>query len=562
MNKTFRGGISAMAAVLLAASLLVTGCGTTGGSETQKPETEVRALGLSLDESLRRYMGPEQQTWGDEAVNVYFLDHLRFEEFKAELEAGGEYQQIDSWNDDNRDWERGKTFARLSVRRDGAVELDLCREDNSRSGYRYKKAASNGSRAALGPKLDASLRKYIGPNLQTWGDEAVNVYFLDPLNFEEFRVELDAGVEYFQTGSSNNDNRDWERGKTFARWAVRPDGRMELGLYKKDNSGVVYRYEKTAELAAKLGGEGKAVMDGSTIRLSGDVNLTTGFTVPRGFTLAVPAGITLDLMAEGARFELQNGAKLTVDGTVNTSGGGLRLGEGAVVINGSGTISLKSKGRLLNIDGKRHLTLEGVTLIGIEDNDNSLVQVGGGGEFVMKSGAITGNTRIGNDGGGVNVGENGTFTMEGGEISGNTARNGGGVNVWKGTFTMKSGAISGNTAPNGDRTGVGGGVNVNGTFTMEGGEISGNTSAKFGGGVIVNKGGIFSKTGGTIYGDTDNIHTPGSTENTANIGNAVFLGRGGRPDPNLLRNSTAGEGDNMSWDGTNAEGFDGETTAG
>ncbi|GHT69121.1 hypothetical protein FACS1894110_17990 [Spirochaetia bacterium] len=348
-------------------------------------------------------------------------------------------------------------------------------------------------------------------------------------------------------------------------------------------SGTPPTPDKQAEqLAADLNAikAGSATAEGATVRPTGEVYLKTGLTVP--------AGVTLDLTADKVRFELQNGAELTVDGTVNTSGGGLRLGEGAVVINGSGTISLKSKGRLLNINGKKHLTLEGVTLTGLPDNDNSLVQLGGGGEFVMKSGAITGNTLTGS-GGGVRVRENAIFTMEGGAITGNTTTtgSGGGVRVDENAiFTMKGGAITGNTATgaaggvavNGNAiftmeggeisgnttTGSGGGVRVdeNATFTMKDGEISGNTAAKFGGGVLVNKSGIFSKTGGTIYGDTDNIHTPGSTENTSNIGHAVFLGRGGRPDPNLLRNSTAGEGDNISWDGTNVEGFDGETTAG
>jgi hypothetical protein len=58
----------------------------------------------------------------------------------------------------------------------------------------------------------------------------------------------------------------------------------------------------------------------------------------------------------------------------------------------------------------------GVTLVGVADNDAPLINVGNGGEFVMKSGAITGNIRVGDGwvfGGGVEV-NGGTFTMEGG----------------------------------------------------------------------------------------------------------------------------------------------------
>jgi hypothetical protein len=65
-----------------------------------------------LDESLRKYTVPQEQTWGDEKVTVYFLDPLRFEEFKAELDAGGEYLQADSWTNDKRDWDRGKDLCK------------------------------------------------------------------------------------------------------------------------------------------------------------------------------------------------------------------------------------------------------------------------------------------------------------------------------------------------------------------------------------------------------------------------------------------------------------------
>jgi hypothetical protein len=233
---------------------------------------------------------------------------------------------------------------------------------------------------------------------------------------------------------------------------------------------------------------GSATVDSDTVMLTGEVYLRTSLTVP--------TGVTLDLTADKAKFELQNGAKLTVDGTVNTSGhgdhgsgwveGGLRIGDGTAVINGSGIINLKSKGCILNISGdKRHLTLDGVTLVGIEDNDHALVQVGGGGEFVLTSGAITGNSNPTESGGGVKVNENGIFTMKGGEISGNMAN-------------------------------------------------------RRGGGVRVNHQGTFIKTGGTIYGDTDNIHTPGSLENTVLNGTGHAILVSGSMYNQCLRNTTAG----------------------
>jgi hypothetical protein len=51
-----------------------------------------------------------------------------------------------------------------------------------------------------------------------------------------------------------------------------------------------------------------------TVKLTGELYLTASLTVP--------VGVTLDLTAEGAKLALENGATLTVDGTVNTRRGG------------------------------------------------------------------------------------------------------------------------------------------------------------------------------------------------------------------------------------------------
>jgi hypothetical protein len=271
---------------------------------------------------------------------------------------------------------------------------------------------------------------------------------------------------------------------------------------------------------------GSAKADGGTVALSGEVWLETGLTVS--------AGVTLDLTADGVRLGLNDGAVLTVNGTVNAAGnsgqGGLHIGDGTTVINGSGTIYLKSKGYLLNIWGdKKHLTLDGVTLVGLPDNDQSLVGIGGSSTLVMKSGAITGNTLIGDEyanGGGVSIGEGGVFTVEGGAITGNNAQggrngNGGGVRISKGAFTMKSGEISGNTAQGGTGSGRGGGVDMwMGTFTMSGGTIMGN-SAKYAGGIHIG-GSTFIMEGGTIYGSSEGVNA-----NTSSIGAAFNVADGG-----------------------------------
>jgi hypothetical protein len=282
--------------------------------------------------------------------------------------------------------------------------------------------------------------------------------------------------------------------------------------------------ELAEQLAADLDqiSAGSATVDGSTVTLAGKfVEVRTNLTVPEG--------VTLDVTADGAALGLRDGT-LTVNGTVISGPTRVRLEDNASegTINGSGTIQLKGKGYLLAVEGNknvsnRKLTLDGVTLAGVADNDNSLINVRSGGDsgsgrsghLVMKSGKIMGNSNIGNSGAGggsVKVNEGGTFTMEGGTISGNTAKspnggaNGGGVRVGEGgTFIMQGGTISGNTAK-GSNWSAGGGVsNDGGTFSMEGGAISGNTlisddDQANGGGVFNN--GTFIMEGGTISGNT------------------------------------------------------------
>jgi hypothetical protein len=257
-----------------------------------------------------------------------------------------------------------------------------------------------------------------------------------------------------------------------------------------------------------------AEVNGSTVTLTGDVRLENALTVP--------SGVTLDLTKE--TLQIGNGATLTVNGTVNAKAEGINIDSAATspaTINGSGTIQLKSTGRLLNIGGDKKLTLDGVTLVGLPDNNWSLIDAKGG-EFVLKSGKVTGNTIAttgGTPGGGVTI-NGGIFTMTGGEISGNNAREAGGVAIGRGTFIMKDGIILGNTG------GYMGGVSIGhgSTFIMEGGAIFGNIAEDFGGVGIVN--GTFTLKGGRIQGNAD---SDGFAKNTGNKAAAL----------QVMNNSTA-----------------------
>jgi hypothetical protein len=181
-------------------------------------------------------------------------------------------------------------------------------------------------------------------------------------------------------------------------------------------TGCVTDPDPAAEAAEKLAAEinaikaGSATVSGATVTLiGGPVEFNGDYYVWPGAVgikngLTVPEGVTLDVTADGAALELRN-STLTVNGTVNAAGhgdhgtgwveGSIRTYDGTATIDGTGTIYLKSKGRLLNIGGdkgKRQLTLDGVTLVGLPDNDSPLVEISQNGEFILKSGAITGNT--------------------------------------------------------------------------------------------------------------------------------------------------------------------------
>jgi hypothetical protein len=238
-----------MLATALVFGMVLVGCPT----ETEPEETDT----WTWKESLRKYMGPSPQTWSTNGVQdekdtyVYYVNPDHFAAFKDELDAGGEYsQEGEEWTY-TRDWDLRKSYVRWAERPDDKFELNLCKSDNSVIGYSYTKIPT-----AQRQKLDASLRKYMGPNPQTWSTDGVSdakdtyVYYVAPDHFAAFKAELDEWwVEYYQ-GDNGTEQRNWDQGKTFVRWAERPDGIFELGLAKSDNSYTWYRYKKVPQVNA------------------------------------------------------------------------------------------------------------------------------------------------------------------------------------------------------------------------------------------------------------------------------------------------------------------------
>jgi uncharacterized repeat protein (TIGR02543 family) len=258
--------------------------------------------------------------------------------------------------------------------------------------------------------------------------------------------------------------------------------------------------------------------------VTGNLNLYAKWSQPPSVDLSGQSGgntlakalayIGAQSLSEETSFTIVLDENHTMSGT---SSANINTANAVITLAGNGptTISLSGIGNLFYITNGKLVLDNNITLKGTDENEAPLVMVdGASASLTMKAGAkVTGNANTVNAGGGVYVVNDAGFTMEGGEISGNSAfaggGGGGGVLVLNSSFTMKGGEISGNSAF------VGGGVGVIGSFTMSGGKISGNSAAAagLGGGVFVS--GSFTKTGGVIYGDTDNTHTPGSTENTA-----------------------------------------------
>jgi len=213
-----------------------------------------------------------------------------------------------------------------------------------------------------------------------------------------------------------------------------------------------------------------------------------------------------------------------------------------VTIQGGGTLTLSSDGRLLPIGPGQTVIARNVTFRGLSNNSFAVVDIASGGTFRMEAGtAVAGN----NGGSGVQV-SGGRFTMSGGVISGNSKRNyGGGVYVGGGTFTMGGGTISNNTSNMGNFGGGGGGVCIDGgIFTMSGGTISDNTTDSGGGGVYIRVG-SFIMQGGVISGNTNTYSGFGGRGGGVYVSDSFTMSGG-----EISGNSSNSDGGGVSVNGT------------
>ena len=236
-----------------------------------------------------------------------------------------------------------------------------------------------------------------------------------------------------------------------------------------------------------------------TVRLAGDISISSSLTVNRT--------VTLDL----------NGYALTVGGTELD----------IFSVDEHGNLTVKDSGTGGKIDGQNKncgfsinggiLTLKSGTIINcMTDGDGGAVDISDGGKFVMNGGAIT-NCKATDDGGAVDIGKGCTFIMNSGTISGCRADDDAGAIFIKGNASF---VMNGGTIENCSAGFCGGAVKIRNTssFTMTGGTIS-NCTAQQGGGVYVDDSSTFNMNGGSIANCT-----------AVNGGNSVFVmsGTGGK----------------------------------
>ena len=237
-----------------------------------------------------------------------------------------------------------------------------------------------------------------------------------------------------------------------------------------------------------------------TVRLAGDISISSSLTVNRT--------VTLDL----------NGYTLTCGDTEC---------DDIFSVNEHGNLTVKDSGTGGKIDGQNKncgfsinggiLTLKSGTIINcMTDGDGGAVDISDGGKFEMNGGAIT-NCKVSDDSGAVDIGKGCTFIMNSGTISGCRADDDAGAIFIKGNASF---VMNGGTIENCSAGFCGGAVKIRNTssFTMTGGTIS-NCTAQQGGGVYVDDSSTFNMNGGSIANCT-----------AVNGGNSVFVmsGTGGK----------------------------------
>ena len=226
-----------------------------------------------------------------------------------------------------------------------------------------------------------------------------------------------------------------------------------------------------------------------TVRLAGDISISSTLTVNRA--------VTLDLNGYALKYEsANNGSVIVVEGS------------GQLTIEDSNTSNLSHK---FNPNGKLWVLDEAS---GTEAVTGGVI-TGGTGTDISTFGGTTWYC-----GGGALIKNGGSLTMRGGNIIGCSAECGGGVCIdsEQGQFSMSGGSIAGCVASD-----IGGGVFASGTFKMSGQAVIRSCTAESatqyvcGGGVYVNVSSSFEMSDTAIIEGCQAISTSSNSSNGGGV---------------------------------------------
>ena len=303
---------------------------------------------------------------------------------------------------------------------------------------------------------------------------------------------LEGSKELFVSMGGSDDTGDGTREEPFRT--------LSKAFAEALNNRPTYVYIMSADLSHSSG----AGTETATTTTLKNIYLRPEYLHPEAESLVPPAllfGTEVAVTRNAAAVMIATAGKLTVDSITFDGQKGIYTANTTSVISNTGTLALDN----VTIRDNRSAYGGGIANTGavtmnggsVRDNiaadDGSarggggIYQTGASSEFIMTGSLIIGN-------------------VSGNIISGTAASHGGGgVYLAGGQFTMRSGAISGNTAANSGTSpvnGDGGGLSVTGgTFTMSGGAVSSNKAAVNGGGVYLRGAGVFETGGGVITGN-------------------------------------------------------------
>ena len=263
-------------------------------------------------------------------------------------------------------------------------------------------------------------------------------------------------------------------------------------------SGAVTEVSNATDLTAAISGSSV-----KTVKLAGDIIISTSLTVKRAVTLDLNGHVLkYESANKGSVIMVENGGQLTIEDS-NTSNLSHRFnpnGKLWVLDEASGTETVNG-GVITGGTGKPIQFGSGKYVYDAYYGGG--VYIAPGGQLTMTGGNIIGCSA--ECGGGICIeserdGKQGQFSMSGGNIIGCSAECGGGVYVDsesnQSPFSMSGGSIIGCVASD-----IGGGVRASGTFKMSGQAVirsctvESATQSIYGGGIYVNSSSSFEMSG-------------------------------------------------------------------